>query len=310
MGGHALKNTPCIRIDKNTYKNVKTEILSKLPFCHEVHEIPEKDDFGDIDLLYVTNENIKKIVIDLFHPKEMIQNGPVFSFSFELNKDKFVQIDLIKVHDIEMASFYYGYGDVPVFLGIMLKKNGLTFGEDGISILYKNHKILLTSNPNEIMNFLEMDTLRDFKTQNDVFKWTCSCCFFKPEYFQYDSFNHHYRDILKRRPVFQNFVTFALTQPPSINCKKKEIDDYIHFFKKDDEREKINEILYINKLYSDKMSGRIFMKYVKEMKEIGKMKKAFEEYISKNENIIHYLENNTNEKIENDIQHFLSHVKI
>jgi len=53
MGGNALKNTNCIRINKDLYDKIKIIILGKLSSnCTFVlvKEMPEKETFGDLDL--------------------------------------------------------------------------------------------------------------------------------------------------------------------------------------------------------------------------------------------------------------------
>jgi len=56
MGGNALKNTITERKNKSDYQRIKKEILEKLEKyikCDVIIEAPEKDSFGDLDILYI-----------------------------------------------------------------------------------------------------------------------------------------------------------------------------------------------------------------------------------------------------------------
>jgi hypothetical protein len=146
MGGNALKNVNCVRVNANIYNTIKSTVLVKLQNFIPIFEFvpiietPEKETFGDLDLLYETkeNQNIYNIVNEIFAPKEMIRNGNVISFSFPLGKpdDGYFQIDLIKVSNIEMAQFYFGYGDIGNIIGFIAKRNHLTFGQEGFNCFF------------------------------------------------------------------------------------------------------------------------------------------------------------------------------
>ena len=116
MGGNALKSVNCVRVNLEAYNLIKTKVISLLLTFNSsvvsVLEQPEKESFGDLDLLYnVNDKHMIDVVNDLFQPKEMVQNWNVISFSFPITIDtEYFQIDLIKItKNIEMAQFYFGY---------------------------------------------------------------------------------------------------------------------------------------------------------------------------------------------------------
>lgn len=58
MGGHALKKVKISRIDLDTYSNVKLDLKEKFGIMLNVEfliEVPNKIDFDDIDVLYLTD---------------------------------------------------------------------------------------------------------------------------------------------------------------------------------------------------------------------------------------------------------------
>ena len=310
MGGNALKTVPCIRVMTEVYEKIKSDCLSTLPFCKVIREMPEKVDYGDLDLLYSTSDfdntfNIVEIITDFFHPLEIVRNGPITSFSYELEEGNFFQIDLIRVSNVPMALFYYSYGDVPVILGRILKKNNITFSDDGISVLYESKKIGLTNQPREICTFLGMDFdtwEKGFTRKEDVFAWICECQMFHTSMFQIDDFNHHYREIVKRRVFFRDFLEWIKNVPSSNPpFSKKDEVYYLSFFGKDAEKEKVDKFVVEQKIRQEKFNGRIFMKYVKPC-EINKSKNEFENQV---DNFMEYLIKNDTQSIEKDIEKFI-----
>ena len=151
MGGHALKEVQTLRLEKSDYENVKhkiAELLAPHIKIEFLYEVPNKKDFGDLDILYDISENQNHIVIydlvkELFHPKEIVKNGTVLSFSYLINEenDTYFQIDLIKSHNFRMDLFYYSYGDLGGILGRITKYYGMSYGNAGLWINVESHLI-------------------------------------------------------------------------------------------------------------------------------------------------------------------------
>lgn len=74
-------------------------------------DAPNKKDFGDLDILYKTELDLKSKIIEIFRPIETFTNSNIFSFAYNLN-GKYYQIDMIQTTDFEMYEFFYSYGDV------------------------------------------------------------------------------------------------------------------------------------------------------------------------------------------------------
>jgi hypothetical protein len=139
--------------------------LSKYINIDFIYDVPGKNDFGDIDVLYISDDkiNIKDLLIKLYDPVEIVVNGDVISFAYNykyimnLCKDKelfsvnnakentdfrndnlindYYQIDLIKCKNLNnmiSSKFYFSYGDLGGILGTILKYYGITFGSVGL----------------------------------------------------------------------------------------------------------------------------------------------------------------------------------
>jgi len=90
-----------------------------------------------------------------------------------------------------------------------MKNNDLTFGAEGLWINYENNKIMLSSQPQEICNFIGLDYSKwknGFNSIIDVFNWIIQCKYFNKIYFNSDNFNDVYRKNHETRPNFKLFV--------------------------------------------------------------------------------------------------------
>lgn len=80
--------------------------------------------------------------------------------------------------------------------------------------------------------------------------------------------------------------------------------DYITYFKKEDEKNIIDQQILLNKLYKEKFNGKVFLQYT-EPKNINKFKEEFKKYISMNNDFDEYLFSNSIEFINYEIEHFI-----
>lgn len=199
MGGNAIKKdgkSICGRLPKPIYEKIKQHILTILQshdiICEIVLELPGKDSFGDIDVLFVPNPQIQdmwKFVsekFDITDPSHIVRNGYVMSCAFDcknfghsaLESDDSVpyfQIDFLNMQTVEhmkMARFYFSYGDIGAIIGRISNFYGMKFGDHGLWCdLYKNTvspnlpfdvrktigKVMLSTNPREICEFMGFD---------------------------------------------------------------------------------------------------------------------------------------------------------
>lgn len=197
MGGNAIKKdgkSICGRLPKAQYEIVRKFVLSVLRkhfICEIVLELPGKESFGDMDVLYNGGDAAKIVDMSYFiknyfevsDSTHIFKNGYVLSFALDCSKffdtsyleTKYFQIDLLcmeSTESIEMARFYFAYGDFGSLIGRMANYYGLKFGERGLwcdvyeqtvkptlpfDVRKTLGKVFLSSNPRNICHFFGYD---------------------------------------------------------------------------------------------------------------------------------------------------------
>jgi hypothetical protein len=192
MNSNVLKKIKINRMNREIYENIRINIFNKLKDKIQLSsfaEEPDKEDFGNIDILYINNSfiNINQEIIKIFNPIEITKNSNIISYSYEYEKN-YYQINMIKVplDKLNTYQFYMSYGRFGEILGILCKKVKLTFGHEGLWIYIDNiqQKIELSNDPYEICNFLGLDYytwLIGFETNNDIFNFIKSSIIFSSD---------------------------------------------------------------------------------------------------------------------------------
>ena len=78
MGGKSLKKTKTERKGIIDYQRIKSFIMDSIQKyfiqCEVIKEPPEKESFGDLDIIYLSEKNIdvKQLIIDILNPSEII----------------------------------------------------------------------------------------------------------------------------------------------------------------------------------------------------------------------------------------------
>ncbi len=345
MGGKALKNVITKRLLKEEYNQIKSKIafiLSPHLQITFLHELPEKEDFGDLDILYVPNTqtNIYDLVVQLFHPKEIIKNGTVLSFSYLINKDEdtpiYFQIDLIKSQNIDMDLFYFSYGDLGAILGRITKHYGLTFGNAGLWInvekatidLYitNHHKIIdhisnvnkpiiLTENPEEICVYLGLDYKKwnnGFTNDLEIYEFITKSRYFNPKLFDVENFslNHDHMRRFKLRAMYQDFVHYIQNNFKTYNINNDiedknvnfQYESLVAFNKLNVLEEVINQNILQNKR-KEKFNGHKIITILQiSEKELGTIIPNFKKYIIEKNQYNNFEDyiDNNNEEIINE----------
>jgi hypothetical protein len=266
-GGNAIKDpvtkkSICDRLPKEQYERVKEMVISKLRAeginCEIVLELPGKDSFGDLDVLYVEDKgrDMRIKIMELFNivnQRHIVTNGNVMSSAFECTPigmpNKYFQIDFIKTDSIEhlnMARFYFSYGDIGSIIGRIFNYYGLKFGDKGLWCeVYENtafpdkpfnanisvgNKIMLSDNAEHICRYAGLDynfwkyTIPELaQTQmpqerqwKEIFDWIKSSRLFKPEIFEKLNHDHRKRagtldesaEQKNGRPFYQAFLRY------------------------------------------------------------------------------------------------------
>lgn len=317
MGGKALKNIKVSRINLSTYNKIKEDIKIKFFQICEIdfpYDIPEKNDFGDIDVLYkITSPiNIIQLINEIFNPKEIVTNGNVCSFAYWFEEtNEYFQVDMIYCNSIIMNKFYFSYGDLGNILGKNVKYLGLTLGIDGLYIIPDsklikkyinmskmkiytdldtisnfnyNKNIILTDNPKEICNYLDLDYEKwekGFLTLTDIFDWVIKSKKFNANAFNVSNYEHRHK--ISTRPMYSKFTKYIDNNYKiildTIDNKENIQLESIYYFMKEDELKKMIEDIIIKCIRKKKFSGKILVENGIENKDIGKIIKDIKQYI-------------------------------
>jgi len=334
MGGKSLKDNGKIvtsRLELKEYLSIKKhviEFMSTIIKCDIIPELPDKDSFGDLDVLCDGDCNIISQVREYYKPKYEYHNGCVYSFSFDcqeyLDKNIWFQIDLFFVNNLEMAKCYFSYGDVGKILGAIVNHYGLKYGHEGLwcYIIKPNftEKLSLSKDPKYIFDYLGLDydyymnEIPKLKKNeyHKIYDWIMESKFFNQNVF--DSLNNDHRRYI--RQFYLDFFKYIDVDISKSNGNNKQNDydimDSIKYFNKDNEHDEILKKHELDTLRKKKFSQREFINLYHEIRgiklvkeEIGYQISEFKNYCSKNCDWNEYLDANTYESVRGQILIYL-----
>jgi hypothetical protein len=169
-----------------------------------------KSSFGDLDCIYVPNQDFNIEMLKIIFGTEHIQkNGPCASFLY-----KELQVDLIRSTEREFAACvdYHNYSDYGNLRGKIVHKFGLKFGHDGLTLPVRseNHTlgtIVLSQDPvavNQLFGFHP----GKFETLEAMFEDVISSYFFSPKVFAWVQMNAAARIRDKKRTTYHAFLKY------------------------------------------------------------------------------------------------------
>ena len=338
MGGNALQRVWLKRMTPDIYFKLKKYILTIMKEsnieCDVPRELPNKDSFGDIDIIYYTKDiiDIRQFIEHNFKPSEMVKNGDVISFDMNvegMNEFKNFQIDFIKVHpdSFNFAQFYFSYGDLGSIIGRISNAFGIKFGIDGVWVNIEpisgsfehtviSDKIMLTNNPREFCKFFDLNYDRwdeGFSNITDIFKWIV-----KTNYFNKDIFmilNHAHRVRMEKRKMYQEFLKYIGVDFWKITNADAKHSEIIHgiqslaidYFNKNDVISELKMKKLEIKERNRKFNGNKFIKNGITGKEIGIMITKIQNYIegmNKETTFEQWITNTSEEDIDKFIEIF------
>lgn len=323
MGGNAFIKFGITtkRINKHTYDHIKHNIVSQLKqyiVCDVVPELYEKTTFGDLDILYITNnEDITILIKKLFNPKYIVSTN-VISFSFEYQKDEYFQIDLVKAkdkNDFDLKYFYYSFGDIGNIIGHISNYYGLKYGSEGVFIntskkamikLFPENKdidtfindehihIPISGNVDQICEILKLnktfltETIKN-ATNIQIYEYIKSLPLF--HYAIFENLNHDHYERMLKRPFFTSFIDYINVKPVKgahTYCDNKydiQAEIITQFHKKDLLMNEISRII-LSKKEKIKFNGKHIMDTYKNVfgknidpKNINNVKEEFKKYV-------------------------------
>ena len=339
MGGNAIKTVKVSRINLDTYNFIKNRLINdlspKLILLDFAYDIPNKIDFGDLDVLYKapTNLDFRKLIIDKYNPDEIVSNGNVMSISYHINNE-YYQVDFVKCSNLEMSKFFFSYGDLGGVIGTITKNYGISYGEglwcninkDTIKNYtgndiedYTTTKIFLSDKPSEICKYLDLDYekwISGFDTKESIFEWVISSSWFQRDIFlNLNCFEKRKSNI---RPFYKNFIEYIFDENKFYKRDRDQLKKYnrqleaLKFFNK---VQLLDDVIKENNIKNErkmKFNGYKFMKYGYTNKDIGILILEFKKYINKKFDKVNnmeffniWLDNNDEINIDKEIDNFI-----
>ena len=313
MGGNALKTISTSRLNLDNYNLIKNNIFNDLsPYLiiDFAHQVPNKIDFGDLDVLYKLSDNLdfRKLIIDKYNPNEIVCNGQLISISYPFNNE-YYQIDFVKCSNLKMSKFFYSYGDLGGVIGTITKKYGISYGEglycnidkDTIRnytsndiVNYTISKIFLTDEPSEICKYLDLDYekwISGFETKESIFEWVISSSWFQQNIFLNLNLNCSEKKKNNIRPFYKDFIEYIFDENKSNKLNNFNKNNQIKKYNRQLEALKyFNKIHLLDELINEntiknerkrKFNGYKFMKYGYIKEDIGIFIIEFKKYINK-----------------------------
>ena len=260
MGGNAFRSGPrplnVVRLSSEQYIKLRDRYqrftVSHLPILFRVAkslgsilltfykraivppEAPEKDDHGDIDFLVeepLSNFTIQDLATDL-GAKESMKAGGISSFGIRISEDKedFFQLDIHQCtkKDFEWENVIYSYGDIWHIIGSVVTRFGLAINNTGLHARIKeiektnkkNSLLLLTTDPQKMMDFLGLDGTRyhkGFSTLDELFEWATAMPLFRRSIFEKEIASGKNERVKRKRPMYAEFVTEWLPRKQTLH---------------------------------------------------------------------------------------------
>jgi hypothetical protein len=332
MGGNALKNVVTRRYARAEYYILKERILNKLQGHIEQYDVPKefpcKESFGDLDVLLVcpTSINIRNLIEELFHPKEINPNGDVYSFDFEEFQIDFI---LVSKEQFENAIVYFSYSDLGGLIGNICHKIGLKYGIQGLWMnvhtkefnpTTTSTKLILSTNVQQIFEFLGYDYqqyIKNFDNENEFFQWITSGKYFRRFYFDDDQLNHAHRQRTSKRPIYIKFIAYLNNQQIPSN-KIENHDEHVHTIRQQaliffDKQQAYNQGVNLReekRQYREKYNGRYFSDIDNSKKMIPIHMKNFEKRFGNTDEEFHqWVLDTDHEIIKSEIEKYKQELK-
>jgi hypothetical protein len=273
MGGNALKKIHTKRLESpDELRRVQTAVAKtltahNLAFAFPI-DLPGKTSFGDVDVLVDLRSPAGNVILQenqlqewmnaVFTPEEIFVSGTVYSMAYESQ----YQVDLIVVNNLDMARFYFSYGELGAVLGRCSRRHGLTYGHNGLLTVGVNgdRQILLTQSPRAICDYFDLDFdvwERGFTTIEEINHWVTACNIFHPSLFESLNMSHRRQSL---RPYYRQFLDHIASLP--IDCEwniRDRFDHAVLHFNKQEALFELEEEKRAKSEFKAKFNAKLFM---------------------------------------------------
>lgn len=300
-------------------------------------EFEDKIDHGDIDILYTdTNVDIKQRLTMLFNPLVIKRNGTITTFSYKYSDTEYFQVDFNCVTNLELAQFFFSYGDIGMTMGMIAYHNKLKYGDNGLFLkidgrqmnqlskttlfnAQEEHIFELSQDPRTIANFFGLSHdrwLLGFENMTDAYDWLARSKFYNPCHFVSNEGKLKRHDKPKRKFMsgFEEYSSIVLESFIDEQKYHNIVDYALNFFNKFDEIiSKIQLIIeqrHLNLHRASKFTGKNFIDKGLSGKDVGIAINKFEEYVTKTFNLEFdsWLDASNKMHVQDTFEHFFAHV--
>lgn len=248
MGGNALKNTFTRRYDKDEYFTLSTSVRNLFWGFYPVSKLAiipafrEKESFGDMDILYTT-QNDKPLGVEnlaeVFKSNEVVRNTSVISLDH-----KELQIDLIWMEDefFNYAYNYYSWNDTGNLVGKLAHQLGLKHGHKGLVLPLRDGNnnfadVIISLDHDKTLQFLGLDFDKfnsGFDNLTDIFNFISASQYYNPENYKLENLNSIAKIRDRKRETYKKFLEFGESwngvSAPKIVDKSKCLKMIFDFF--------------------------------------------------------------------------------
>lgn len=325
MGGNALKHLNVERKGAEDFQRISNSVIQSIKsFVTKSAVVPYyrlKQDFGDADILFTTNQLGREIcdhIHNLFNPRSLYVNSSCYSFDVEN-----FQIDLIQSTDelFDVSLDYYSYNDVGNLIGRIAHKMGLKYGHNGLTLPIRKddshlgETIIVSRDTRKILDFLGFDSRRfflGFDTLEDIFLFVTQSKYFNPEIFAFENLNHINRTRNRKRKVYAQFIDWLTERNTSKYIFNTNKSNYLtsidHHFPESNIFQRIKEVeekINNNKINKEKFNGDIIIKLRNiQGKELGQFIYKFKNQFVSEDAFNSWIYNSTQDTINNEIINF------
>lgn len=255
-----MKSVPLVRKPRAEYETIAQRTVTALhphvPSLANVPELPDKADFGDLDLVYrpQVGQDIRALVTQLFRPREISVNGDVTSFDTAEN----FQVDLIRCSNIPFARFFLSYGDLGGMLGSLVHAHGLKLGQEGMWVRLGAaegfSKLMLTDDVQAACSFMGVDYNRwvaGITCTQDMYDMVTGCRFFRPDVLATKRAD--------QRPVLKRYLQQVADMPVPSEPAPSAVEEAIRHFKREEELEAIRAACRARAAFASKLNGHMVL---------------------------------------------------
>lgn len=230
MGSNALKAQGAVRVSADQYHRIKGHVMLELSVicdCYEIFAYADKETFGDIDLLIISNKSNKEILEQLRERIPFVhtyESGPVCGFGYPIDENSIVQVDLIRSNERYLGYNlnYLDWNDLGNLIGRVAHKFGLKHGHDGLTLpvyydaTHKLGTVTITTDHAEAIKFLGFEPFPDvdFKDLREIFDYVVRGRYFNPDIYLLENHNHTARMRDRKRSTYNAFLEHIKGLPP------------------------------------------------------------------------------------------------